>query len=173
MCYNLPLGLWVLYKSKVKGKYIRYSWCWLYTNVYVMWNILYSAANEKGVGRYQIGLALGIKTPQGLSRSLSLQKHTQILSTVNYILPPILLSGNTHTSSTHKYSQLSWFGWKSICLTTTIFPAVQQSQNPRPYSILNPISLHQFSHHYPCPVLMLTFLMRPLLVPTKTSEWFL
>lgn len=32
-----------------------------------------------------------------------------------------------------KYSQLSWFAWKSTCPTTTILPPNRQSPTPRPY----------------------------------------
>lgn len=63
MCYNLPPGLWILYKSKVKEKCSGYSWYWVYTSECV----IYGAVDEEDVERYQIGLAVGIKPPKGLS----------------------------------------------------------------------------------------------------------
>lgn len=79
-----------------------------------------------------------MKSPQGFLL-IPLAQNTQLE------LPPTAKYTHTlrpHTFPTHahtfapicsKYSQLSWFAWKSTCPTTTILPPNRQSPTPRPY----------------------------------------
>lgn len=92
-------------------------------------------------GCWDTRYVLEIKSPQGLSWSPFLKTqthaHTQVpfqkyihclLSLPLFYPPPT----HTYTSSSCKYSRLSWIAWKSICPTTTILPPGQQSPNSQP-----------------------------------------
>lgn len=96
VCYNLPLGLWIIHKSKVKEKYCGYSWYWLYTSVCV----IYGAADKEDVERYQISLVVGIKPPQGFSWSPpSWNTHTHALPLFTLLFHTPLLPTNTVDSA--------------------------------------------------------------------------
>lgn len=97
-----------------------------------MWNILYSAANEKGVGRYQIGLALGIKTPQGLSRSIPLPPKTHSNSLHSQLHTSSHPSFRQHTHLFHPQIQPTQLVWLKVNLPYYYYlsrsPAVPKSQ---------------------------------------------
>lgn len=168
-------------KSKVKEKYSGYSWYWVYTSVCV----IYGAVDEEDVERYQIGLALGIKTPSGdlliPPSSKHTHPHTNSLYSEAHTLPPFTL--HFFHAHTHLYLlqiQLT----QLICLKVNLphyylssNPAVPNSQpllhilkERNQISAFINSSISATNH----PIFLLhTFLTRPLFVPTKTSEWFL
>ena len=86
MCATIcPQGSGFSSESKVKEKYSGYSWYRVYTSVCV----IYGAVDEEDVERYQIGLALEIKPPQGFSWCPLLPQNTHKFSPQQ----------STHTSS--------------------------------------------------------------------------
>lgn len=167
-------GVWTFHDFKEKGKNRGRLWFSVH-NVFVICGAR-DEENDEELDRFLKWNPLRGFFCSPLLKTHESSSHPQP-NTHTHTLHPHTFPTHAHTRPIcGKYSQLSWFAWKSTCPTTTILPPNRQSPTPRPYptcqrsetkSLISPSSTIHPKFQF------LTFFNCPPFVPTKTREWFL